>query len=245
MGTESDRKTIETESPRPLADAVKKLQKLSIIPIHYEDTRYEQDADLENATEKVLTPEQKKMRNSSNRIIVPRRGKISFSIKVDPVTQGLENEDQAYEAAQQAVNAWNTSEGTFQVLRTRLAIHIVPMTLRDKTGKVRTIDPVFNQPISFPLRSRTIFDTLNLIYQQVSAASGYKIVPGNGLLQGIFTNTVVLQANGEPAREILDQLFYEMRSMKSKQLNRTSDLQYLMFFDPRVKGYAVNIARIP
>lgn len=85
---------------------------------------------------------------------------------------------------------------------------------------------------------------MNLIYQQVSAASGYKIHPGNPLLQGIFTNTVTLQATGEPAREVLDQLFYEMRSMKSKQLNRTSDLHYRMLFDPRGKAYAVNISGI-
>lgn len=153
MGAEPGRKTIEIESPRPLADAAEKLQKLSIVPIHYEDTRYEHYADLEGAKDKILTPKQKKMGASSKRIIVPHRGKIAFSIKVDPVTQGLENEDQAFEAAQQAVNAWNTSERTFQVLRTRLAIHIVPVTLRDTNGKVRNIDPAFNQQISFPFKA--------------------------------------------------------------------------------------------
>jgi hypothetical protein len=81
---------------------------------------------------------------------------------------------------------------------------VVPEQVLNAGGSLSSVTPVMGQPITFPLATRTGWDTLQLIVNQISAQSGAKIVILNPFFS--FNQSMTLSAAGEPARDVISEM---------------------------------------
>ena len=76
------RTPIDVTAPRPVYEAMLQIQRLSPIPIHYEDLQYVFAGDFHNVAGSVLTPQQMAA-NPRARLMIPKGGRLSATIAVD------------------------------------------------------------------------------------------------------------------------------------------------------------------
>jgi hypothetical protein len=238
---------ISVKDPRPLAAASLEIERRSGIVVNYEDLRYERSEDLEDVTDRTLTPEQRS--NSPNaRIVVPRGGEIRFPITVDTKTKRIGDLSAALTAVTVAIRAWEPPAGRFEVRTYDGVLFVEPSQLR-ADGITREAPSVLSARITIPVMRRTAMESLNSIVDQVSKASGFRIVLGTVPMGTLAVTEVSIGANNEPAKFVLAKLFAAMRLAESSQPVVPSAglslslarLSYRLLFEPQLRYYALNI----
>jgi hypothetical protein len=134
--------TIEVDSGRPMSEAVRQLQKLTSIPIHYEDLQYYFAADLQAAA-------------PNSTAVVPKGGSFSVDVPVDlagklPDDPSVANALNVVIAAAQAADA---IPGTFRVDSSHPGVSFVePATHHSSTGSTLPTQPALDTPVSISLQ---------------------------------------------------------------------------------------------
>jgi hypothetical protein len=72
----------------------------------------------------------------------------------------------------------DTDGPRFRVFSSGVGFHIVPMEVRDATGRLVSISPLLDMPIAVPVESRAPSGHLAAICEALTAASGIRIISG-------------------------------------------------------------------
>ena len=207
-----------SQTGRPLAQILLQLQQAFLSPIDYEEVAYENSSILKSTS--IVTKQGRK-----TLLFTP---KATFSAT-------LTQEDSTPYLALQSVLAQYKAAGLYaadgyQVIQQAGRIDVLPYQVLAENGSTRKVAPVMGYPVTFPPNERTIEDTLTLLFQQASLASGKRIT----LLTDPFTSSnakVSIGANAETPGDILADI--------GESIGAT--LSYQCLFDPSDSAYYVNI----
>lgn len=144
---------------RALEDVLSQVRKAFEYPIYYEELPLENSGDLLSVKLAGFAP-----------ALVSPVSKLTVSLS--------EIDSTPYLAVQSVLGAYGQAgyPGTYRVFQRENRIDVLPSEVRSSTGSLRTITPILTQPISFPIATRTVADTLQLILDSASKQSGYKIL---------------------------------------------------------------------
>ncbi|HEX4809728.1 MAG TPA: hypothetical protein VH325_12400 [Bryobacteraceae bacterium] len=179
--------TISVKSGRPLADALDKIEKLFGQPITFEEVPHQSPSYLKTLT----------VATGSGPRQVLFTPITDLSVMVDPASST------AYSAAQRALAAHVAlgQPGIYTVVQRATTVDVTPEQVLNASGSLSSVTPIMSQPITFPLATRTGWDTLQLTVNQISAQSGARIVILNPFFS--FNQSLALAATGESARDVI------------------------------------------
>jgi hypothetical protein len=228
-GVRAQTGSIAVSDPRPLAKAADELERLSGVPIHYEDVRYSHPSDVVDVTEQVARPEGR-AKYPNVRILIPRGGDLRVVPDVDKATGKVKNLDAAL-AELLSAHVGNGLPGVYAARNVNGAHIIVPKKVLQKNGALQPVSSVLDSPIDFPFQSRTALETLEIILSDVSTKSGYKVSLGTAPLRGLALMTVSLGATSESAQSVL------LRLLEKSPVT----LSYRLFYSPSQNYYLFNV----
>lgn len=167
--------TISVNDPRPLAKAAEALEREYGVPISYEDPAYAFSGDVVDKTDpqyKALHPDAK--------VLIPRGGSISVTMPSQPLNLASPSGGDPLSVIQEALSAHAAAgyPGQFKAVKTAIGYAVLPTGVRSTAGAVVAELSPFDTPISFPTIQRGVGETLKLICQTVSSASGRTLVLG-------------------------------------------------------------------
>ncbi len=239
--------TLAVNDPRPVAAAAMEVERLSGVPVNYEDLRYENPADLQDITDQIMTPAQKAQATPGVRVIVPRGGTLSVPVYTDADGR-LSDFSSVVTALNALVSAYATSPvraGSFTVELGNGVVYIEPSQVRDAAGNTDGVHPVLSTPVTFPPQSRTGFDTVRMILDQVSQASGLKLDLGTAPMGVLASFEIEIGASNEPASHVISRLLAALATAGAAVPYSGPAMSYSMYFDPRLKFYALNVHFVP
>ncbi len=201
---------LSVNDPRPMAEAVLSLIRSYPVTITYEDPRYEYAGDLRDIKGQVGQTGQPQART-----IVPRGGVFAATYDVsDDTGQPVDIAD----AIQKLIDANNVARrgGQFELRRSGDTFHVVPAEVRDRSGHWIPQQSILDVPIAFSSGGeRGVFELVEAILKEVSAATGQEIVPGRprgavpcSIPCAAYNRTV--DVTNEPAREVLMRLLHSI-----------------------------------
>ena len=219
--------TIAVDSGRPMSEAVRQLQKLTSIPIHYEDLQYYFAADLQAPSPGVTGAD------------VPKGGSFSVDVPVDlggklPDDLSVATALNTVIAAAQAAGA---VPGTFSVDSSHPGVFFVePATHHTSTGSTVPTQPALDTPVSISLQEVRGIQVLDAIFQQVSQKTGSRFGHGMGTLDLAIplSPKVSITATSEPAKFVLAKLLADVGGP-------SVTFSYMMLCGPNQRYYAFNI----
>lgn len=166
--------TVAVNSPRPLADAVRVLERRHGVVITYEDPTYEDDSQTRDITDEIRkTP----WKPSEPRTIVPRGGAFAFGY-------GIDNErpmvGQLTSIVASALSHYQGTgyAGAFRLDRTEDALHVIPTSARRASGANQPHEAVLTTEVQLHVGERTRHELVNEILQSVTAATGVNVHQG-------------------------------------------------------------------
>ncbi len=216
---------------RPMGQAVLSLIRSYPVTITYEDPRYEYAGDLRDVTRQVS-----KTRHPQARAIVPRGGALHATYEV---SQDTGRPVDMADAIQKVIDANNLARhgGHFELRRSGETFHVVPTEVRDNKGRWIPQQSVLDTRITFSSGGeRDGFELIETILQEVSVASGQKIVGGLNLATTCSTaacvqNKRTVEAQNESARDVL------MRLVNSLSRRYT----WVLYYAPAERYYVFNL----
>jgi hypothetical protein len=179
--------TMTAPNVRSLADILSRVQQMFLTPITFEEVPYQSAAELRSITV---------LRNGSPQVNV-----------VNPVTDFNvtlgQTDSSSYLAAQSVLSAYKGAgrPGVYAVIQSNNRVDVIPTQVLGANGSMQSVTPVMSQPVTFPPATRSIADTLQLLVDDVSRASGFKVLLLNA--PGLPLETVELGAAGQPARDVV------------------------------------------
>ena len=191
------------------------MQQQLLSPINYEEAPYESSRDLISIT---ITQQ------GRPKVLLARRV-VDFSVTLD------NSDSTAYLAAQSVLSGYLNAglPGIYKVIQQNDRVDVVPTQVLGISGSMRDITPVMSRPVSFPLATRSVVDTVQLIADSVSSQSGTHVLPLS-LPFGIL-ETVELSATTESAGDVIENL--------GIKLGRT--VSYQCLYDATSKNYYLNL----
>jgi hypothetical protein len=201
---------LSVNDARPMGQAVLSLIRSYPVTITYEDPRYEYAGDLRDITGRIT-----KTGQPQAGAIVPRGGAFAATYDVaDDTGQPVDMAD----TIQKLIDANNAARrgGHFELRRSGDTFHVVPAEARDRIGHWIAQQSILDAPITFSSAGdRGIFDLVEAILKEVSAATGQEIVAGHS--RGVVPCSIPctaynrrVDATNEPAREVLMRLLHSM-----------------------------------
>jgi hypothetical protein len=238
---------ITSDSPRPLADAVQEVAKLSGFEVNYEDVRVQNRDDIQDVTD---TISRQPTSPGDRRTLVPRGGKLSVSITVDPTSKTLPDTISVQTALSALVAAYNASSlpGKFRVDAGNIngVFYITPTQGRSAIGAVQSVTPVLSTRITLKPVQQVAYLTLEAILNEVSRASRVQVGIGTIPIRVFAVPEVMIAADNEPANEVLARLFAAVSTAGSAALPAAVPaISYLMFYDPGDQSYVFNVLVTP
>jgi hypothetical protein len=191
------RLTISVHDPRPLAEAVRTLEKRHGWIITYEDPPYVHPDDIADVTATVrkdYTPDKPK-------VLVPRGGTFEFGYTIPA---GASEPDPAVvlEALVEEYNAQSAS-GRFRLARTRDVFHVIPSAFRAASGNLEPVSSLLDRKISLPARERTMYEFVSALVRAVAEPAGSKLLLGMFPMNFFLQRRVQDGAQDESARTVL------------------------------------------
>lgn len=203
--------TMEIDAGRPLAKAVSLLQRRFLSPIGFEEVPFENEREVKSAA-------------------VASSGKPTTAFSV---TLG-ESDSTPYFATLTTLQAYRNSglPGAYAVVFHDDWISVLPAQVTGADGKTRDVSPVMTQRVTIPMAERKGIDTLQLLADGLSRASGKRVL----ILNTPFwpTDRIALGADNESAESIVQRI--------GKLMNRA--LSYQCLYDPPSKTYYLNISAV-
>ena len=180
--------TIDSRDGRGLAYVLDRLQGLYLTRVTYEEVPFENPAELISATV---------VYNGISTAVLANPV-INFSVTLGP------SDSSAYAAAQSVMVAYGSASmpGTYTVVQATGRVDVIPARVLGVSGAIRDVAPVMSRPVTFPVATRTVADTVQLIVDGLSASSGFRVV----LLDAPHLEAVSLGAAGEAARDVIGKM---------------------------------------
>ena len=165
-----------------------KVQHLYLSPISFEEVPYESSVDLKSISIK--------QDDGSDKVFL-ETPIVNFSVTLGQA------DSSPYAAAQSILAGYRSAglPGLYSVVQVGDQLSVVPKQVRASSGDMRDVAPVMSSPVEFPLATRGVVETLQLVTQSVSSQSGARVI----LLNVPFhlTDTVTMSATGEAARDVI------------------------------------------
>lgn len=221
--------------PRPLAKAAELIEVKYGLLINYEDPAYVHADDVRDDTDLKY-----KQQNPSARALSVRGGKLTFGLEVRADGRGLAS---PLKVLQSVVDAHNSRglPGLFRVLQTGDIFSIVPVAVKDRSGRLAPFTSPLDAKISIPERAVTGTQLVELICEEITRASGFQVVPGLQPNNVLNNTTVVLKANNQVARGVL---MKALSGLAWKQPGITippRKLVWHMFYGPGPETYFLHL----
>lgn len=236
--------TVDSSSPyvsRPVYEAIRQIQKLSSIPINYEDLQYDFTDDLTDTANSVLTAAQR-TENPNTKVIVPKGGSFSANVPVDPSTGKLSDALSVGNALNIVISdaqAAGVIPGSFRVDFHSGVFFVEPGSKHSSTGLTVLAQPVFDTPVTVSFQQTLAIQVLDAILQQVSQNTGARFVHGMGTLAlSIPWAKVNITASNEPAKYVLARL---LAAVYATPGGAPPAVAYHALIDPMSHTYAFNI----
>lgn len=240
--------TVSVDSARPMGDAAIEIERISGTPVNYEDVRCDFPGDQVDITKGNVTPAQEQLALQNGfgpvKLIAPRGGPLSVAVAVDPSTLRLPDANATASALNDIISIYNSSgtlSGRFQVDSYSGEFFLEPVEVRDVSGNAVAIQPVLSTPITLPLAKRNAYQTLDLILQTVSTASGFKIGIGGVPMNMLALGQVTIGADNEPASHVLARFMNSLLGYASVLPASSPALSYRVLYDVQLKYYMFNL----
>lgn len=210
--------TLTSQNERGLAKILASVQHVFLTPITFEEIPYENAAELPST-------------------IIIKNGEPQVRL-VNPVTDFSvtlnAGDGTPLLATRVVLSAYTAANrpGVYTAFPVNNRVDVVPTQMIGANGALKTITPLMSQPITFPLATRSIDETLQLLVQDVSRESGYKVVLLD--VPGSQFETVEAGSSGLPARDVIAQI--------GTSLNRQVSFQCL--YDVGTKTYYLNVMAV-
>jgi hypothetical protein len=131
--------------------------------------------------------------------------------------------------------------GKFKLERHDNVFSLNPDQVKDIQGNVIQRSSVMNTQVTFPLEQRSGLETLQIILDQVSKTSGYKVGLGMIPINFLAQSTVFAGANQEKAQDALLRLFATAQWADAP----LPKLSYQLFYEPGTRDYMFNAHVVP
>ncbi|HLA10739.1 MAG TPA: hypothetical protein VJ023_09105 [Pyrinomonadaceae bacterium] len=232
VGQQSNKVILSVEDPRPVAKAIVMLEGSYGWTITYEDPRYGYAAEITDVTEKVRRDLHKYQKGAAPRVFIPKGGELVFEYYVVtptnlPPDPGL--------VVQQLLDAQAASANSarFRMERSDKLIHVIPIAIKNSTGKLVPQESVLDAVITLPAKERTGLQTLEALCTAISKRTHMPVIVGAIPLTMFLQHKDQEGADSQRARETLSQLL--------ERTGKGMKLSWQLFYDPGMKIYALNI----
>lgn len=219
--------TVASNAPRPLLQAIIAMREEYGWDVSYEDPPYRSSYDLVDDT----NPQWRLAHPNARGVTIPDGGAFQCTYPENPAIFSLSGERQALDRVVACFNQTDgpgrfmvrqQSDGRFVVLGTAVL---------DNTGYLRPVHAILDVPISIPEATRRADETVELILQQLSAASKIKIGLAQGPVNLLAQAKVRVGGSGAPARILL-----------AETLDATGrNLDWDLIYDADVPTYLLNV----
>ena len=147
-------------------------------------------------------------------VLVPRGGQLSASILVDSKTGRLADVTGVRQALEALLVGQRSAglPGNFQLEDYEGAIFVKPSEVRSRTGAITTAAPILSTSISLSKdETKSAFETLNLILDSVSRASGVRVFVGMVPTTLLAQSKAPVEAHSEPADHVIARFMTSLR----------------------------------
>ena len=225
---------------RPVDTIIRQIEKLSGVPINYEDLLYANPADVKDIGASVAPSS-----GAGAHLIVPRGGTLSMAVAVDANTQKLADVTSTANALNALIAAANASPviaGKFRIDSYNNTFFVVPTHARSATNNnMIPVTPVLSTPIDLPGVQQTAFETLRDILDQVSKKTGVTVKVGTIPIKAFAVAKTTIAASDQPASYTLTRLFNAIATAGGAPPYFTG-MSYHAYRDPIAKYYVLNIS---
>ncbi len=218
--------TLSVNDGRPVAAAMEILEGRHGTVITYEDPPYVHETEIVDHT----IPAYKQANPFGRRALSPKGGSLEITYQMSP---GPVRSDEMRHVIQRILDAHaeRNNPGRFRLQQEGEMFHVIPAQYRDSSGRLVNVGSILDTPISFPEQERSVIDTLELIKNAVSKATGIKIIFGTVPLNLLHRSSSRQGATNEKARDAL-----------AKALKATNTkLSWWIFYAPGWKMYTLNV----
>lgn len=170
-------RTLDVQSGRPLADAIRELERRHGWVVTYEEVPYEYSGDLVDVARSV-----RKDGDFTKPVLVPKGGRLSFAYS-EPLPNG-ENEEAVLLELLRQYRA-SGLPGEFRLARTGRVFHVTPWTSRNALGVEVERQSALDARISIPEGDRTVDEMLTAIELAIYTETGWPIAVGGPVLGGV------------------------------------------------------------
>jgi hypothetical protein len=206
--------TVDFDSPRPLRDALSKVEDQFKITLIFEEVPYVNSSELATAPE-------------SNRKY-PRGGRFQVQIQSD-----LQD---GYLLAQDVLAAYRHSglPGTYKVAQKNKMVEVLPLQYKSSSGSMTSASPVLRSRISFPAAPRSIANALQVFVESLSKASGKKVYVWNPPMSS--SPEIEFGADNEPADDVLARFNEALGGITAHLTYDPGDPAYYLNLQPILAG---------
>lgn len=240
--------TLAVQGGGPLGRAILEIEKLSGIPVNFEDVRYEFSGDLEDVTAAVSNPRYKEVTGQEPRqVLMPRGELLSANILVDEATETLPDAASVTHALNALLEAYRSTSlpGDFRLETSNGVFFIEPTKARDATGATVSANPILGSPITLPQETRNARETLELILDRVSNRIGSRVDVGTMPVVTMAHFQVNIGAQGEPAKYVIARFLASLAGYGSADPASAHRMSYRLFFVPQLNHYVFHIYSVP
>lgn len=201
-----------------LADILNRVQHIFLTPITFEEAPFENQAQLRS-------------------IVLVHNGVPQIRI-VNPITDFSVTLNASVTApllaAQSVLAAYVGAgrPGIYSAVVLNDRVDVIPAQVLGVDGAMRNVTPIMSEPVTFPIATRSIAETLQLVADDVSLESGFKVILLN--FPGSPLDTLELGSSGLPARDVIAEI--------GTMLNRPVSFQCL--YDPGSKTYYLSVIAV-
>lgn len=214
---------LSIKSGRPVAEAIRALERDCGCAITYEDPLYVHPSEIEDVTESVRRDLDKFPPGQAPRVFVPKSRSLDFEYDLLLVKRNPTRVVQDLVAA----NKSQGNPGRFRVEKGGQVIHVIPTAFKNNEGRLARQASVLDTVISPPSFNRPL-QVLREICNQISQKTQTRVIVGAVPLNRLVSDQESRETEPQKARDILVRL-----------LGPSSSWQ--LFYGPEIKGYVLNI----
>jgi hypothetical protein len=197
---------------RPVADAIRVIERLYGWPITYEDPPWLYAGDLEDVTSRVRN-DGKSAGDGVPRILRPRGGTFVFrgdNLQPPPLNK-RSPEAAARAAIFEMLKSYSASIGGVEIFTLTDSdglFHVIPVQRKDSSGKLEKIVPLLDTPVSIPGKPTTLSALVNGICRSLTESAGTSV----GTWMAVNSSPTYIAVNpGESARSVLSRASAEQK----------------------------------
>jgi hypothetical protein len=218
-----EKKKLSIQSARPVAEAIRALERNCGCAITYEDPFYVHPSEIDDVTESVRRDLDKFPPGQAPRVFVPKSRSLDFEYDLTLLKRSPTRVVQNLVAA----NKSQGNPGRFRVEKRGQVIHVIATAFKNNKGRLTPQDSVLDTVISPPSFNRPL-QVLREICTQLSQKTQTRVMLGAVPLNRLVSYQELRETEPQKARDILVRL-----------LGPNSSWQ--LFYGPGTKMYVLNI----